>query len=277
MTDAEAVFFWAAIWIYGVSFLLFLYGAVFGKGNGLVYGWYLTSAAFISQSISMVIRWLAVGHPPVMGTFENSMLGGWFIIILYMAVRSWHRKMTVAGTVIIPLALLMMGNGVMSEPVHMPLSPPYRSNWLWLHVFFAWVAYGAFFIGAGLGVLYLLKGRWMEARKGGFFSERVPDLDVINDMTLRIIIFGFLALTVEVGAGAIWAYGLWGRYWGWDPIETWSLITWLTYGLYIHLGVTLGWRGKRMAWLAILFLISEFVTFGGVGYFGGVHTPILSQ
>lgn len=278
MTNAEAVFFWISVWIYGISFISFLYGLVFKKEVGVNAGWYLAIAGFCFQTVSMGLRWTATGHPPVMGTYENSMLGGWFIVSIFLVIRSWHKRLEIAGVGILPVVLLMMGRGIMGDHLLQPLSPPYRSNWLWLHVFFAWVAYGAFFIGAGLGAVYLLKERWInKGRKKGSVYERLPALDVFNDITLKVIIFGFIALTVEAGAGAIWAYGLWGRYWGWDPIETWSLITWLTYGTYIHIGVTLGWKGRRMAWLAILFLISEFVTFGGIGYFGGVHTPILSQ
>lgn len=284
MTNTEAVFFWIAVWIYGVSFISFLCGTVFKSEKWIRSGWYLALGGFFFQNLSMAARWIATGHPPVMGAFENSMLGGWFIMLLFIALRSWHNKMVIAGTVIVPAIVLMIGNGVMGDPVHIPLSPPYKSNWLWLHVFFAWVAYGAFTIGAGLGLFYLLKERRVkkkdlrlktedEGRRS--FYDRLPDVDIINDIILKVIIVGFVALTVEIGAGAIWAYGLWGRYWGWDPIETWSLITWLTYGTYIHLGVTLGWKGRRMAWLAIFALLSEFVTFGGIGYLGGIHTPIL--
>lgn len=276
MTNIEAVFFWIAVWVYGFSFLSFLYGTVFKKEAWLRRGLHLTLAGFVSHTVSMGIRWWATGHPPVMGTYENSMLGGWFIILLLIMLRNWQRRLEVVSIVIIPVVLLMIGNGVMSNPVLSPLSPPYQSNWLWFHVFFAWVAYGAFCLGAGLGLIYLLKERRLRKGGGGeSFYDRFPSLDIINDLTLRMIIFGFIALTVEIGAGAIWAYGLWGRYWGWDPIETWSLITWLTYGTYIHLGVTLGWRGRIMAWLAIFAIIFEFITFGGVGYLGGVHTTIL--
>lgn len=276
MTNTEAVFFWIAIWVYGLGFFSFLYGAVFGRERGLRYGRHLTIAGLSMQTVSMGIRWTATGHPPAMGVYENSMLGGWFIVALFLVIRLWHQRLEIAGVGILPVVLLMMGRGIMGDPVLQPLSPPYRSNWLWFHIFFAWVAYGAFCIGASLGAVYVLKERWInKGQKKGSIYERLPGLDVFNDITLKVTIFGFIALTVEVGAGAIWAYGLWGRYWGWDPIETWSLITWLTYGTYIHLGVTLGWKGIRMAWLAILALIFVFITFGGIGFIGGIHTPIL--
>lgn len=275
MTKAEAVFLWMAIWVYGFSFLSFLFGVVFKKDGWLKYGWYIAVVGFIIQTVSIGVRWGAIGHPPVMREYENSMLGSWFIMVLFMTIRGWQRRMEILGVFILPVVLLMMGNGAMTNPVLEPLSPPYKSNWLWFHVFFAWVSYGAFCIGAGMGVLYLLKERSVKKGLAGWFYSRLPEQPVINEIMLKVIIFGFLALTVEIGAGAIWAYGLWGRYWGWDPIETWSLLTWLVYGTYIHLGVTLGWKGRRMAWLSILALLFEFITFGGIGYLGGVHTTIL--
>lgn len=275
MTTYEAIFIWTALYFYVASFLSFLWGFVFKKEGAISWGWRLVLTGFAFQNVSMAIRWIATGHAPVMRDYENSTLGAWFIIALYMMLRRWHRKMEAIGIAIVPVVLLMIGNGIMSRPALEPLSPPFKSNWLVFHVFFAWVAYGAFCIAAALGVLYLLKDKAMSKGKVVPFYERFPDLNVLNDLILKTIIFGFITLTVEAGAGAIWAYGLWGRYWGWDPIETWSLITWLTYGTYIHLGVTLGWKGKRMAWLAIFALLFEFITFGGIGYLGGVHTPIL--
>lgn len=275
MAGVEAVFLWAAVWLYGMSFLSFLYGMVFKRDRWMGRGWHLALLGFASHTASMGVRWGITGHPPVMKVYENSILGSWFLLLTFVIIRSWHKKIEAIGIAIMPLALLTIGNGVMSDPFHQSLSPPYQSNWMWLHAIFAWAAYGAFLVAAGLGIIYLLKERANAPSTETSFYDRLPDLRVLNDLMLKLLIFGFISLTVEVGAGAIWAYGLWGRYWGWDPIETWSLITWLIYGIDIHLGVTLGWKGKRMAWLAILSLISLFITFGGIGYFKGVHTIVL--
>lgn len=275
MTKIEAIFLWAGLWFYGLSFISFLFGVVFKKKRALSYGWYLAIVGFIMSTITMGARWIITGHPPVMRTYENSMMGSWFIILIFMFFRRWNRPMEMLGVVIMPIVLLMIGKGVMASPVLEPLSPPFKSNWLWLHVFFAWIAYGAFCMGAGQGLLYLLKERLEKKGIETGFLARLPALPILNDLMLKVVIFGFVALTVEVGAGALWAYDLWGRYWGWDPIETWSLVTWLTYGTYIHLGATLGWKGTRMAWLAIFALSFVFITFGGIAYFGGVHTAVL--
>lgn len=282
MTKYEAVFIWTALWFYGASFICFLYGVVFGKEKGLTFGLRLGFAGFVFQTVSMILRWAATGHPPSMREYENATIGSMTTLVIFWVLRRWHRRVEVIGVVVMPLVLMMIGNGLLSRPYLEPMSPPFKSNWLWLHIFFAWIAYAAFCIGAGTGALYLLKERAEGKRssevqklRGSEFYERLPETGALNDLMLRIIIFGFVALTVQIGAGALWAYSLWGRYWGWDPIETWSLITWLIYGTYIHLGVTLGWRGRRMAWLAIVSLISLFITYGGIGYMASVHTTMM--
>lgn len=275
MTTYEAIFIWIALYCYMSSFLSFLWGFVFKKESAIGWGWRLVLIGFIPQNISMIIRWVETGHAPVMRTYENSTLGAWFIIVIYALLRRWHKKMEAIGVVVAPILLLMIGNGIFSKPYLEPMSPPFKSNWLVFHVFFAWVAYGAFCVVAALGVIYLLKERSESKGEENSFYDRFPDLRAINEITLKTAIFGFITLTVEIGAGAIWAYGLWGRYWGWDPIETWSLITWLIYGIYIHLGLTLGWKGRKMAWVAIVSLLFVFITFGGIGFIGGIHTPIL--
>ncbi len=275
MTKAEAIFIWIALWIYGMSFVSFLYGVVFKREGAVRWGWYMAVSGFITQTISMGIRWQATGHPPMMRAYEMALTGSWLTLIIFAILRYWHRKVEAVGVAVMPVLLMMIGKAIMGRPYLEPMAPPFKSNWLWLHVFFAWVAYGAFCIGAGLGVLHLLKERAEKRGKGTEFYERLPGLGVLNDLALRVIIFGFVALTVQIGAGALWAYNLWGRYWGWDPIETWSLITWLVYGIYIHLGITLGWKGKWMAWLAIISLIFLFVTYGGIGYMTSVHMPMM--
>ena len=146
-----------------------------------------------------------------------------------------------------------------------------------MHVSFAWIAYGAYHVSAGVAVLYLLKERW--ARKGEpnipAALKKLPDLAIMDGLIAQLIEYGFLAHIIMIGAGAIWAYGLWGRYWNWDPIETWSLISWIIYGINIHMRMTYGWKGKKGAWLAAASLAAVIITFGGIGFIGGVHTPLL--
>ena len=273
MTDIEAIFIWAALWFYGGSFLFFLGGIIFKKEKGVRVGYILALAGYFLQIISIAVRWNATGHPPVMREYEGAILGSWVTLSIFFVISRWNRKMVAMGVAVMPFVLIMLGNGIFTNPVLEPMAPPFKSNWLWLHIVFAWVAYSSFCIAAIMGALYLLKGRARHADDG--FYGRLPESPVLNELMLRMIMFGFVALTVQIGAGSLWAYGLWGRYWGWDPVETWSLITWLIYGIYIHLGATLGWKGRRMAWLAIVSLLSVFITYGGIGYMASVHMTLM--
>jgi ABC-type transport system involved in cytochrome c biogenesis permease subunit len=96
--------------------------------------------------------------------------------------------------------------------------------------------------------------------------EKFPSLDRLDELIFRYVIFGFITDTIMIGAGAIWAKDLWGSYWSWDPVETWSLVSWLIYGITIHLRVTFGWRESRLAWLAIIALSSVIISFFGVTF-----------
>lgn len=269
MTLFEGIFLWASIGLYSIAFLLFLSGLIFRKETFPTYGYRLSLAGFLLHTGAIVLRTVATGHLPVMATYENSLSGTWFIMLVYFVMRYAFPLSRPFGVAIIPLAILILGNGIQSGAVLQPLEPPYKSYWLYVHVLFAWFAFSAFVVACAAGVLYLLKAK---ATKGVF--SRLPELKLLDELSFRLILFGFFAEAIMIGSGAIWAHGLWGRYWGWDPVETWSLISWLTYGLNLHLRVTMGWRGKKAAWLAIVSLFGVIFTFFGVGYISGVHTGI---
>jgi len=269
MAYSEEIFLWLSIALYSFSFLLFLGGLVFRKEAFQAYAFRVSVLAVLFHTGAMLARWAETGHLPVMGTYENSIAGSWFMAVTYIIFRYVFPPSKPFGVAVMPLALLILGNGLQAEAVLQPLEPPYRSNWLYIHVLFAWFAFGAYAMALGAGALYLLKG-W---RQKGVLG-RLPELKLLDELSLRLILFGFFAEAIMIGSGAIWAHGLWGRYWGWDPVETWSLISWLTYGVNIHLRVTMGWSGKRAAWLAIGSLFGIIFTFFGIGYVSELHTAI---
>ncbi|MBI3755352.1 MAG: cytochrome c biogenesis protein CcsA [Deltaproteobacteria bacterium] len=264
----EGILLWTAIGVYLATFLLFLGGLIFKKEKQFVLAWRGCVAGFSLHSAAILARWVASGHPPVLWSFEHALAGSWFIMGIFLFIGRYFSSMKIGGIVISPFVLLMLGYGIMGKQTGIePLPPPYQSNWLWVHVGLAWVAYGAFIISAIMSILYLVKDRSV--------YKDLARLETLDDLIFETILFGFITLTVEIGAGALWAYGLWGRYWAWDPIETWSLISWLVYGVNIHLRATYGWQGKKAAWFAIISLIAILITFGGIGFIGGVHTTLL--
>ena len=155
-----------------------------------------------------------------------------------------------------------------------PLIPALQSNWLLAHVVTCFIGYGAFAVAAGIGILYLLKnlaGQRKLAQNNPL--SMLPELPVLDDLTHKTIIFGFMWLTAGIITGAVWANEAWGTYWSWDPKETWSIITWFVYALALHARFTRGWNGTRIAWLAILGFLSVLFTYFGVNFvLSGLHS-----
>jgi cytochrome c-type biogenesis protein CcsB len=269
MSYYENILIWIAIGLYAVSFSLILMGLVFKKEKLQAVGFQLSVAGFIMHTGAIAARWNVTGHLPVMQTYENSITGTWFVVLTYYIIRYAFPPARPFGVAVFPLVLLLLGNGIQTGAELQPLEPPYRSKWLYVHVLFAWFAFGSYVIAFADGIMYLLKQRSDRGILG-----RLPELKLLEELSLRLILFGFFCQAIMIGSGAVWARGLWGRYWAWDPVETWSLISWLVYGLNLHLRVTLGWRGKKAAWLAILSLFGVIFLFFGIGFISAAHTGI---
>ncbi len=275
MNPVEGFLLWSSIFVLLFAFFGYLTGTVFKKERLFTISHRGTLAACVLMAAAIGVRWTATGHIPVMGTYENSLVGAWTVVVGLVVAGRFFPRGTLLSLVLLPLALLIAGNGIMTNAVLAPLEPPYQSPWLYVHVLFAWFAFGAYLLASTVGGLYLVRSR-AEGRDGmERMREFLPPLRKLDEICLRFIIFGFITDAVMIGAGAIWARGLWGRYWGWDPIETWSLISWLTYGINLHLRLTLGWKGKKAAWVALLSFFGVLISFFGFGLVEGVHTQIM--
>lgn len=288
MNKLEALFIWIALYAYLPGFALLLAARVFQRrwekaGYGII------AVAFLAHTLSGAVRWVVSGHPPVQGNYENALLGAWFLILVYLVVGWRFPYLRPAGILVAPLATLILGMGLKGETAIAPLDPPYQSNWLWVHVGFAWLAFSSFFLAACLGAVYLWR-QWRSASAAEpaqdapvALNAGVPeresvfaaDLARTEEIMLGLIIFGFVSQGFMIATGAIWAASLWGSYWSWDPIETWSLVCWLVYGLVLHLRFTFGWRGSRLAVLAVVAVLTVVISFWGLGIGQGVHTPLL--
>jgi cytochrome c-type biogenesis protein CcsB len=268
----EEISLWIAMGCYAGSFILFLVALVFKKERLQVHGFRMTVLAFGCQTAAIGARWYATGHMPAMYTYENSLAGSWIMILTYFGLRYFFPPARSFAVAVTPLALLILGNGLLAGGELRPLEPAFRSNWLFIHVLFAWFSFGSYVTASCSGAMYLLK----EKSDRGFLI-RLPELKLLEELSLRLILFGFFSQAVMIGSGAIWAQGLWGRYWGWDPVETWSLISWMIYGTNLHLRITLGWSGRKAAWLAVGSLLGIIFLFFGFGHGSSIHTQMFSR
>jgi cytochrome c-type biogenesis protein CcsB len=151
-----------------------------------------------------------------------------------------------------------------------PLLPALKSNWLIAHVITCFIGYAAFAVAFGLSIMYLIRQR--EPDPKGSLLDRFPKPTVIDDLTHQMVMFGFLFLSVGIISGAVWANSAWGRYWGWDPKETWSLITWFVYATLLHAKLMRGWHGRRIAYLSVIGFAAVLFTYFGVNLLPGLHS-----
>jgi cytochrome c-type biogenesis protein CcsB len=151
------------------------------------------------------------------------------------------------------LVLIILGTAVtlLYRP-SAPLVPALQSIWLVIHVSAAIFSGGIFLLSNTVAATYLWLDRMESKGERSAFAKRLPTLEVLDQLSYRLVALVFPLWTFAIIAGAIWAEAAWGRYWGWDPKETWSFITWILYAAYLHARVTAGWKGKRAAWLSLI-------------------------
>jgi cytochrome c-type biogenesis protein CcsB len=158
--------------------------------------------------------------------------------------------------ILMPVILLMFLAGTVFYSKAQPLVPALQSYWLGIHVTLVSIAEGALMTSAVLTICYLLKQRWVRAQAAGtkpgrfaVYAAKLPAAETLDKAAYRIVAFSFPVYTVAIICGAIWAEAAWGRYWGWDPKETWAFIVWVIYACYLHARATAGWKGRAAAWV----------------------------
>jgi cytochrome c-type biogenesis protein CcsB len=184
--------------------------------------------------------------------YEFSITGALAFSVAYLlTLRKYDLRWL--GLPVSIFVLLVLGTAVtlLYRP-SAPLVPALKSTWLVIHVSAAIISGGVFFLANVISGMYL----WLDSveKRGGRnpWAKRLPDLETLDQLAYRLVAFVFPLWTFAVIAGAIWAEHAWGRYWGWDPKETWAFITWVAYAAYLHARVTVGWRGRKAAWLCLI-------------------------
>ena len=219
---------------------------------------------FLLVGASLVFRAIATGHGPFSNMYEFSIAFAFGILgTYYWFERKYHQR--VLGLLALPVALALLAYAATVPATIEPLVPALQNNLLLtVHVATAIVAYGSFTIAFAAALLYLVQpetGRW-----------GLPKRAVLDEISYRAIVVGFPFLTLVIILGALWADVAWGRYWGWDPKETASLVTWMIYGAYLHARVVRGWRGRKAAILLLVGFGATLLTYFGNLFFGGLHS-----
>jgi cytochrome c-type biogenesis protein CcsB len=218
---------------------------------------------FATHTLALIIRYAEAGHTPVTNLHESLSFFAWMIVGVLL-ISNLKYKIKVLGAFLSPVALIIMFFAYALPKEIVPLAPVLKSFWHPFHVIFAFLGNAFFSLAFCCGIMYLVQEHQLKSKRMGAITRRLPSLQVLDDLNYQSLTYGFPLLTLGIITGAIWAEYAWGRYWNWDPKETWSLITWLLYAALLHQRLTVGWRGRKAALMAIAGFFAVLFTFLGV-------------
>jgi cytochrome c-type biogenesis protein CcsB len=221
------------------------------------------------HAAAVLLRGLAVDRVPWGNMYEFSSVVALLAVVSYLVLLTRQPVRYLGGFVLLPVVLTIgLASTVLYAPAA-PLVPALNSYWIKIHVVAAMAAFGVFMVGIVATLLYLVAVRLEAAGR----ATRLPSAAALDRVAYRTTAFAFPIWTFAVMAGAVWAEASWGRYWGWDPKETWSFITWVLYAGYLHARATAGWRGTRAAWVAVAGFVALMFTYYGVNiWIPGLHS-----
>jgi cytochrome c-type biogenesis protein CcsB len=213
---------------------------------------------FLLLTAAVIFRGISAHRVPWGNMYEFSITGAFAFSGAYLFALKKY-KLRWLGLPVSIAVLLTLGTAItlLYRP-SAPLVPALKSTWLVIHVSAAIISGGVFLLANCVAAAYLILDRYEQKGVRPVWGQRLPSLEVLDNLSYRLVALVFPLWTFAVIAGAIWAESAWGRYWGWDPKETWAFITWVAYAAYLHARVTVGWRGRKAAWLC-LFAGSTFL------------------
>jgi cytochrome c-type biogenesis protein CcsB len=258
-------------------------------------GTIMVSLGNLSLLFLLVLRWKESGHFPLSNLYESFLFLSWNLTLLHLILE----KLTIEtfqkffGAITAPTALLTCLFANFSLPEEMQKSsalvPALQSNWLMMHVTVMILSYAALIGGSLLSIAFLIltyntnfsyNDQMLQFNENFSFKNPKQSLEnklnlavLLDNLSYRILGIGFPLLTIGILSGAVWANEAWGSYWSWDPKETWALLTWLVFAIYLHTRFTKGWQGKKPAIIASLGFFTVWICFLGVNLLGeGLHS-----
>ena len=270
----------AILWMSALFFLstLFYWGGLIARSEtGGAIGSKLCWAAVILGFTGMLVRWYEsyligadIGHIPISNLYEVFILFCMITALFYLYYEQHYGTSQLGAFVLLVISAavgFLLWYTVSRDAAEIqPLVPALQSWWMKIHVPANFIGYGTFALAAMVAVAYLLKSK-------GYLVDRLPALEVLDDVMYKAIAVGFAFFTIATILGALWAAEAWGGYWSWDPKETWALIVWLNYAAWLHMRLMKGLRGQVAAWWALVGLLVTTFAFLGVNMFlSGLHS-----
>ncbi|CBJ36618.1 putative cytochrome c-type biogenesis transmembrane protein [Ralstonia solanacearum CMR15] len=270
----------AILWMSALIFLstLFFWAGLAARWPaGSAIGSKLCWAAVVLGLTGMLVRWYEsylvgadIGHIPISNLYEVFILFTLITSLFYLYYEQRYRTRALGPFVMLVVSaavgFLLWYTVSRGAQEIQPLVPALQSWWMKIHVPANFIGYGTFALAAMVGAAYLLK-------EHGVLADRLPSLEVLDDVMYKAITVGFAFFTIATILGALWAADAWGGYWSWDPKETWALIVWLNYAAWLHMRLMKGLRGRMAAWWALVGLLVTTFAFLGVNMFlSGLHS-----
>ena len=276
MLSSQSAILWMST-LFVFSTVFYWIGLVARSDFGSSIGSRLCWAAVVLGWTGMMVRWYEsyligadVGHIPVSNLYEVFILFALITAMFYLYYEQHYKTRQLGPFVLLIIAaavgFLLWYTVARDAADIQPLVPALQSWWMKIHVPANFIGYGTFALAAMVATAYLLKSH-------GYLVDRLPAMEVLDDVMYKSISVGFAFFTVATILGALWAAEAWGGYWSWDPKETWALIVWLNYAAWLHMRLMSGLRGRVAAWWALVGLLVTTFAFLGVNMFlSGLHS-----
>lgn len=264
MSNLETIFFWLATLGLAAGFFLATVAVVFRKASLQRVASYLVGAALVPLLGLGATRWVRTGHPPFVTLFESMIFSVLLLVLFYQLLR-WRRSgTTVALAPVSGIGMLLMGWALTVPHEASPLSAALDNVWLFIHASFATAGAATFLTAAAFAAVYLLGPRRLS--RLSLIGSWTADIDGIPRSVATYLLVGFIMWGTMIASGAIWAHIAWGRYWGWDPVELWSLISWILYALLLHARMTFRLPARLFCVLTILIAAVIAFSLWGIQY-----------
>jgi len=252
---------WAAVVAYVLSGSIAIIGVLLKKRPEKTV-LLLMALGLVLHTLSIGMRWERLGHGPFVSMFEILSSNVWSLMLVF-ALAYWRLPVVrPMAAVVMPILFIMMGWLMTVSPGETRLPPTYHTVWLFVHIGFAKVFMGFTLVAVGLSVIILSRSTAFGSEK----FQRLPADERLADLSFRCLAIGFVFETLMLIAGAIWAQDAWGRYWNWDPLETWSFITWLLVVISLHARLAFHVTPRQGAWMIVAVFVAAFLTFFGVPF-----------
>lgn len=226
---------------------------------------YLLATGFLFHTAAVIYAWVATGHMPVYNLRGTLLVAGWIGTGVFLIFQ--HKfQFKLLGIFAAPIAALVVITASQLPETALPANNIFNNFWLIFHITTIFIGDASFALACGLAIFYMVQEKAIKTKIQGFFFRRLPSLESIDNTGYACIVVGFTMLTLGLVTGMIYAKSIWGKFWSWDPKEIWSGISWLIYATLLHGRLSLGWRGRKSAIMAVIGFAVLLFTFLGVNF-----------